>query len=85
MNVIAVPPGYTSQTCHQCLHIHPVSGKSYRSGKNFKCGNCGHQCDADVNGSKMIELWGCYVNQSRGSELLSCAIVLGLPKARTIA
>ncbi len=83
VNVMAIPPAYTSQTCHKCLHIHPVSGKSYRSGKSFKCGNCGNQCDADFNGSKMIELWGCSVNQPRGSELLSCATVLGLPKAYT--
>ncbi len=83
INVIAIPPAYTSQTCHKCLHIHPAKGKSYRSGKNFKCGNCGNTCDADLNGSKMIELWGCSVNQPGGSELLSCAAVLGLPKADT--
>jgi len=83
VNVIAIPPRYTSQTCHKCLHVHPVPGKSYRSGKNFKCGNCGNQCDADYNGAKMIEQWGCSVNQPRGSELLSCATVLGLPKADT--
>ncbi|MEL7039115.1 MAG: hypothetical protein AAFO04_26425, partial [Cyanobacteria bacterium J06592_8] len=31
----------------------------------------------------MIELWGASVNAPRGSELLSCAAVLGLPKADT--
>jgi putative transposase len=85
VDVIAIPPAYTSQTCHQCLHIHPVQGKSYRSGKNFKCGNCGNQCDADFNGSKMIELWGASVTAPGGSELLSCAVIPGLLKARTIA
>jgi hypothetical protein len=40
---------------------------------------CGLLGDADFNGAKMIELWGCSVNQPRGSELLSCAIELGLP------
>jgi putative transposase len=84
VNVIAIPPAYTSQTCHKCLHIHPVLGNSYRSGKNFKCRNCGNTCDADFNGAKMIELWGASVTAPGGSELLSCAIVLGLPKAYTV-
>ncbi|MGD1704860.1 zinc ribbon domain-containing protein [Dapis sp. BLCC M229] len=54
MNVMAIPPAYTSQTSHQCLHIHLVPDKYYRSGKNFKCGNCDRACDADYNGAKMI-------------------------------
>ena len=85
VNIIAIPPAYTSQACHQCLHIHPVPGESYRSGKNFKCGNCGNQCDADLNGSKMIELWGASVTAPGGSELLSCAVIPGRLFARTIA
>lgn len=48
VEVIAVPPAYTSQTCHQCLHI------GLRSYKRFKCGNCGWHGDADLNGAKMI-------------------------------
>jgi putative transposase len=28
VQVIAINPRYTSQTCHQCLHIHPVRGES---------------------------------------------------------
>ncbi|MGC9504697.1 RNA-guided endonuclease TnpB family protein [Baaleninema sp.] len=32
VEVVRVPPAYTSQTCHNCLHIHPQKGKSYRSG-----------------------------------------------------
>ena len=78
VQVVAIPPAYTSQTCHQCLHL------GTRNNKSFKCENCGKSCDADYNGAKMIELWGCSVNQPRGSELLSCAVVLGLPKARAI-
>ena len=77
VKVVAIPPAYTSQTCHQCLHI------GTRNNKSFKCENCCNQWDADYNGAKMIELWGCSVNQPRGSELLSCAAVLGLPKAHT--
>ena len=77
VEVIAIPPAYTSQTCHRCLHI------GLRTNKQFKCANkgCGWIEDADFNGAKMIELWGCSVNQPRGSELLSCTIGLGLPKA----
>ncbi len=88
VNIIAIPPAYTSQTCHKCLHVHLCSGKSYRSGKNFKCGNCSHQCDADFNGAKMIEKWGVSVTAPGGSKLLSCELSYdssGLLKARTIA
>ncbi|MEB3279367.1 MAG: transposase, partial [Lyngbya sp.] len=88
VNVIAIPPAYTSQTCHKCLHIHPVSGKSYRNGKVFGCENCGNQCDADFNGSKMIEMWGVSVTTPVGSKTLSCELSYdstGLLKARTIA
>ncbi len=75
VEVIAIPPAYTSQTCHHCLHI------GLRSNKSFRCGNCGYNGDADFNGAKMIELWGCSVNQPRGSQLLSCMIEPGLLKA----
>ncbi len=77
IEVIEIPPAYTSQTCHCCSHI------GLRANKQFKCANkvCGWTGDADFNGAKMIELWGCSVNQPRGSQLLSCAIEPGLPKA----
>lgn len=71
IKLVAVNPAFTSQTCHKCLHIHPVKGKSYRSGKAFKCGHCDNHCDADENGSKVIELVGGSVNNPRGS-VLSC-------------
>lgn len=73
--VIPINPCYTSQTCHVCLNI------GLRSAKNFKCGNCGNKCDADLNGAKMIALKGLSVSQPRGSELLSCSVTLGLLKA----
>jgi IS605 OrfB family transposase len=74
VEVVAVSPRYTSQTCHQCLHIHPDKDKSYRSGKNFKCEHCGWHGDADENGSKMIELVGAaFVNRLGGSGL-SCSL-----------
>jgi IS605 OrfB family transposase len=68
VEVIAVPPAYTSQTCHQCLHI------GLRSDKKFKCGNCGLSCDADLNGAKMIQLLGLSVSQPGGSNRLCCSL-----------
>lgn len=68
VEVIAVPPAYTSQTCHRCLHI------GLRSEKKFKCGNCGLSCDADLNGAKMIQLLGLSVSQPGGSNRLCCSL-----------
>jgi IS605 OrfB family transposase len=83
VKVASINPRYTSQTCHQCLHVHPDPDKSYRSGKQFKCGNCGWHGDADFNGAKNIQSIGLLVNQPGGS-WLSCEIAGGLPKARTV-
>ena len=87
VEVVAVSPRYTSQTCHQCLHIHPDRDKSYRSEKNFKCGDCGWHGDADENGAKMIQFVGAvHVNRLGGSGL-SCSLNrddLGLLKAHAI-
>ncbi|MEH2310020.1 MAG: transposase [Nostoc sp.] len=66
VEVIAVPPAYTSQTCHQCLHI------GLRSDKRFKCSNCGWHGDADLNGAKMISLLGQSVSLPGGSGYLCC-------------
>jgi IS605 OrfB family transposase len=88
VEVIAVPPAWTSQTCHQCLHI------GLRSDKRFKCINetCSWSGDADYNGSKNISAIGAVfvshsvagvppvegsgeparVNQPRGSNCLCC-------------
>jgi IS605 OrfB family transposase len=74
VSLVLVPPAYTSQTCHKCLHIHPEQGKSYRSGKSFKCGHCGWEGDADLNGANVIALLGAVVNQPRGSGLF-CSLV----------
>lgn len=72
VEVVSVNPAYTSQTCAGCLHIHPVKGKSYRSGKMFKCGHCGNHCDADENGSKMISIVGAAFVNPLGGSVLSC-------------
>jgi putative transposase len=74
VSLILVPPAYTSQTCHKCLHIHPDPAQSYRSAKSFKCGHCGWEGDADLNGANVIALLGAVVNQPRGSGLF-CSLV----------
>jgi len=71
--VIPISPAYTSQMCHNCLHIHPVKGKSYRSGKTFSCGHCGWHGDADFNGANNIALVGLFINQPGGTGL-SCKL-----------
>jgi putative transposase len=73
VQVIPISPRYTSQMCHNCLHIHPVKGKSYRSGKTFKCGHCGWHGDADFNGANNIALVGLSINQPGGTGL-SCKL-----------
>lgn len=73
VRVIPISPAYTSQQCHQCLHIHPIKGKSYRSGKTFKCGHCGWRGDADFNGANNIALVGLSINQPGGTGL-SCRL-----------
>ncbi len=73
VEIIKVNPAYTSQTCCKCLHIHPVTGKSYRSGKTFKCGHCHSKGDADFNGANVIKLLGASVN-SPGGSYLSCEL-----------
>jgi putative transposase len=76
--VILVPPAYTSQTCSRCGHVHPVKGKSYRSGKQFKCGHCGLEHDADVNAAKNIAALGRAVT-SPESPGMTCLLVGQLP------
>jgi IS605 OrfB family transposase len=83
VNLVFVDPRYTSQTCHCCLHIHPVRGESYRSGKRFKCGHCGWVGDADENGAKNISALGLSINQPGGS-YLSCVLWTGKPVELTI-
>lgn len=87
VNLVFVDPRYTSQTCHKSLHIHPVRGESYRSGKKFRCGHCGWVGDADENGAKNISSLGLLLDQPGGSGL-ACSLekhVLGLLKSPTSA
>lgn len=63
VEVVFVPPSYTSQTCARCHRVHPEQGSSYRSGERFKCGNCGWRHNADINAGLVIsQLSGVYVN-----------------------
>lgn len=81
VEVVAVSPAYTSQTCNRCLHI------GLRSEKRFKCGNCELSCDADLNGAKMIALLGHSVSVPGGSNGLYCNLSTdssGLLKAYTV-
>ena len=57
-----VPPAYTSQMCHACLHL------GERRGKRFACTNprCGWHGDADLNGARNIRILGLHVAQTRG-------------------
>lgn len=83
VELVLVDPRYTSQTCHHCLHIHPVRGESYRSGKSFRCGHCGWHGDADLNGAKNIAAIGQLLGLPRGSGL-ACSLsdhVSGLLKS----
>jgi len=64
VELITVPPAYTSQTCHVCNHI------GLRSDKRFKCGNCGWHGDSDLNGAINISKLGAvFVSQPGGSDL----------------
>ena len=86
VKLVLVNPAYTSQTCHNCLHIHPVKGKSYRSGKSFRCGYCAWLGDADLNGAVNISTLGQLINLPGGSEL-ACSLdkhVLGLLKTSSV-
>jgi len=73
LKLVKVNPAYTYFMCHQCNHIHPVSGKSYRSGKSFKCGHWGCPGDSDLNGAMNISVFGGAVNPLAGS-VLFCSI-----------
>jgi putative transposase len=80
IELVAVPPAYTSQTCHRCNHI------GLRSEKVFRCGHCGWHGDADLNGALNIAALGMCVTHPRGSGLF-CSFeqaVLGLPKAPSL-
>lgn len=50
--VVDVTEEYTSKTCSKCGHVHTKLGGS----KKFKCPECGHTLDRDLNGAFNILL-----------------------------
>jgi len=50
VQVVLVPPAYTSQTCPICYHLE----KANRNGESFKCLRCGFREDADYVGALNI-------------------------------
>jgi putative transposase len=85
VGVVFVPAAWTSQTCHNCLHIHPEPGKSYRNGKKFRCEHCLWEGDADHNASLVIAALGATVNSPEVPKL-SCPVAVGdWDKARTLS
>lgn len=67
VQITAIPPAYTSQTCHKCGHI------GIRNGKHFRCEHCGNVTDADINAALNIATWG-YVNTHERWDILSCPV-----------
>lgn len=68
VEVIAINPAYTSQTCHVCNHI------GLRSDKRFRCSNCGWHGDADLNGAINISKLGAVFVSLPGGSNLSCEL-----------
>jgi putative transposase len=76
VELVAINPRYTSQTCYVCNHI------GCRAGKSFECGNCGWHGNADLNGAMNIRALGLSVNQPRGP-WLACELQ-GYQKLRVL-
>ena len=67
-NVVKINPKYTSQTCSVCGCIDAVNRISQ---SEFKCKQCGHTENADVNASKNIMSKGIALIRQR--EAVACA------------
>jgi IS605 OrfB family transposase len=74
VELVFVDPRYTSQMCHQCNHIHPIRGESYRSGKRFACGHCSWSGDADYNGGRNIAALAKVLLDAPCGSGLSCSL-----------
>jgi putative transposase len=61
--VLKVPAPYTSQRCSVCGNVHAEN----RKGKQFRCLQCGHTEDADINAAKNILAAGLAVLAKRDS------------------
>lgn len=69
--VEAVPPMYTSQTCHRCGN---VDAANRRSQAEFKCTACGHTGNADVNAALNILASGTGASGRRGAWALASPV-----------
>jgi putative transposase len=69
---VVVPPQYTSQMCHECLHMGQRSGKRFVC-QNPQCHLCGRAADADINGARVIARLGASFMRPSGP-WLSCAL-----------
>lgn len=74
--VTLVAPQYTSQTCSRCGQI------GERTGKIFKCANCGHVENADVNASFNIALMESISRLHKDRDL--CKGNSDIPKEATV-
>lgn len=63
VEVRLVNPAYTSQTCHACGHIAPENRESQAV---FRCKECGHEANADVNAALNILWRGMETGQDNG-------------------
>lgn len=68
VELVVIPPAYTSKTCSVCNHI------GIRKGKNFRCEHCGNIADADHNAALNIAAWGKVVKFPEKSDMLSCSL-----------
>lgn len=68
VKLVVVNPAYTSKTCSSCYHI------GDRRNKAFKCKNCGHNEDADINASKNIATLGGIIACPERCNMYSCAV-----------
>jgi len=50
IRVHTIPSYYTSKLCRNCGHIEDLN----RQGKQFKCKNCNHSADSDINAANNI-------------------------------
>lgn len=59
IQVVSIPPAYTSQMCSFCHHIssdsRPATGEGH---KWFTCVNCGRKLDADYNAARNLSIAG---------------------------
>ncbi|MFJ7890556.1 RNA-guided endonuclease InsQ/TnpB family protein [Lysinibacillus xylanilyticus] len=58
IKVVKVKPNHTSQRCNKCGFIHKdVNKEMWRpTQSNFKCLNCGHETNADLNAARNLAI-----------------------------